>query len=83
METAQLETGHVDSDDYALRALIELMQQKRSSEREIEAAVREASGCLSHQASPGWTARRRRPFRVVGRRFRQGRPASDTHPLAP
>ncbi|MEA2662537.1 MAG: hypothetical protein QOH08_2109, partial [Chloroflexota bacterium] len=51
LESDSAMTDHVDSDDYALRALIELMQQKRSSEREIEAAVREASGCPSHPAS--------------------------------
>jgi hypothetical protein len=63
---------HFDGADYNLRLLIERMQQMRSSEREIEVAVREASGCLSHPAGPRWTVRRRPPFRVVGRRL-QGR----------
>jgi hypothetical protein len=65
-------TDHFDGDDYNLRVLIERMQRMRSSEREIEVAVREASGCRSHAASPRWTARRRPPFRVIGRRL-QGR----------
>ena len=65
-------TDHVDGDDYNLRVLIERMQRMRSSEREIEVAVREASGCLSHAASPRWTERRRPPIRVIGRRL-QGR----------
>jgi hypothetical protein len=51
---------HFDGDDYNLRLLIERMQRMRSSEREIEEAVREASGCLSHPASPRRTARRLR-----------------------
>ena len=65
-------TDHVDGDDYNLRVLIERMQRMRSSEHEIEVAVREASGCLSPPASPRWTARRRPPLRVIGRRL-QGR----------
>ena len=67
-------TDHFDSDDYNLRLLIERMQRTRSSEREIEMAIREASGCPSHPASPRWTARRRPPFRVIGRRLQGGRP---------
>jgi hypothetical protein len=63
---------HFDGDDYNLRLLIERMQRMRSSEREIEEAVREASGCLSHPASPRRTARRRPPFRVIGRRLQGG-----------
>ena len=45
-------TDHFDGDDYNLRVLIERMQRMRSSEREIEVAVREASGCLSHRGQP-------------------------------
>jgi hypothetical protein len=62
-------TAHVDGDDYNLRVLIERMQRMRSSEREIEVAVREASGCLAHPAVPRRTARRRPPVRVIGRRL--------------
>ena len=64
-------TDHFDGDDYDLRVLIERMQRMRSSEHEIEVAVREAS-CLSDPAGPRWTARRRPPLRVIGRRL-QGR----------
>ncbi len=72
MQTTQPMTDHFDGDDYNLRLLIERMQRMRSSEHEIEEAVREASGCLSHPASPRWTVRRRPPFGVIGRRL-QGR----------
>ena len=72
LERESAMTDHFDGDDYNLRVLIERMQRMHSSEREIEVAVREASGCLSHPASPRWTARRRPPFRVIGRRL-QGR----------
>jgi hypothetical protein len=65
-------TDHFGRDDYKLRVLIERMQRVGSSEREIVVAVREASGCLSRPAGPRWTARRRLPFRVIGRRL-QGR----------
>ena len=65
-------TDHFDGDDYNLRVLIERMQQMGRSEREIEVAVREASGCLSHPAGPRRTARRRPPFPLIGRRL-QGR----------
>jgi len=57
METATM-TDLVDRDDYNLRLLIERMQQMRSSEREIELAVREASGCPSQPAVRRRTARR-------------------------
>jgi hypothetical protein len=63
---------HFDGADYNLRLLIERMQQMRSSEREIELAVQEASRSLSHPAGPRRTARRRPPFQVIGRRL-QGR----------
>ena len=59
-------TDHVDGD-YTLRVLIERMQRMHRSEREIEVAVREASGCLGHPARPRWTGRRRPPFLVIGR----------------
>jgi hypothetical protein len=71
MQTTAM-TDQLDGDDYNLRLLIERMQRMDSSEREIEVAVREASGCLSHPASPRWTARRRPPLQVIGRRL-QGR----------
>jgi hypothetical protein len=71
MQTAAM-TDHFDGDDYNLRLLIERMQQMRSSEREIDVAVREASSCLAHPATPRRTARRRPPFRAIGRRL-QGR----------
>jgi hypothetical protein len=60
---------HFDGDDYNLRVLIERMERMGRSEREIEVAVREASGCLLHPVSPRWTARRRPPFRLIGRRL--------------
>jgi hypothetical protein len=81
METTQLETAqlgstgleitrdHFDGDDYNLRVLIERMERMGSSEREIEVAVREASGCPSHPAGPHRTAWRRPRFRVIGRRL--------------
>jgi hypothetical protein len=65
-------TDHFGSDDYNLRVLIERMQRTGSSEREIEMAIREASGCLPRPAGPPWPARRRPPFRAIGRRL-QGR----------
>ena len=66
-------TEQFDGDDYTLRVLIERMQRTGSSEREIEMAVREASGCRSRPAAPRWRAARRRPpFRAIGRRL-QGR----------
>ena len=52
----QAMTDHFDSDDHNLRVLIERMERMGSSEREIEVAVGEASGCRSHPAGP-----RRRP----------------------
>ena len=58
-----------DRDDYNLRVLIERMQQKGSSEHDIEAAVREASRRLEHQARPRAAARRTRPFRTIRRRL--------------
>ena len=74
MQTTQLETGHLgstsleitrdhfDDDDYNLRVLIQWMERMGRSEPEIEAAVREASGCRSHPAGPGSRERRRLPF---------------------
>ena len=62
-------TAPFDGDDYGLRVLIERMQRMGSSEREIEAAVREASGCPSHPTSVHWTTRRRPPLRAIGRRL--------------
>lgn len=72
LERESAMTDHVDGDDYDLRVLIERLQRMRSSEREIEVAVRESSGCFSHPASPRWTERRRPPFRVIGRRLQGG-----------
>jgi hypothetical protein len=72
MQTAATTDRQFDGSDYNLRVLIERMQQKGRSEHEIDEAVREASGCLSRPAGPRWTARRRPPFRVIGRRL-QGR----------
>ncbi len=63
-------TDHFDGDDYNLRVLIERMERMDRSEREIEAAVREASGCLAYPASPRWAARRRPPLQAIGRRLR-------------
>jgi hypothetical protein len=68
MQTTAM-TDHFDGDDYNLRLLIERMQRVDSSEREIEMAVRDASGFLSHPASPPWTARGRPPLQVIGRRL--------------
>jgi hypothetical protein len=65
-------TDDFDGDDYNLRLLIERMERMHRSEREIEVAVQDASGCLSHPGGQRWTARRRPPFRVIGRRL-QGR----------
>jgi hypothetical protein len=48
------------------------VQRMHSSEREIEVAVRDASGCLAHPASRRWTTRRRPPFRLIGRRLQGG-----------
>ena len=62
---------HSDGGDYSLRVLIERMQRLGSSEREIEVAVREASGCPSRPGGPRWTARRRPPFRAIGRRLQR------------
>jgi hypothetical protein len=59
----------LDGGDYNLRVLIERMQRLGSSEREIEVAVREASGCPSRPAGSRWTVRRRPPFRTFGRRL--------------
>ena len=66
-----LETARVsrDGDDYNLRALIERMERMHSSEREIEVAVRDASGCPSHRAGPRTTARPRLALRGIGRRL--------------
>ena len=69
LPTVASRTEHLDADDYNLRVLIERMQRIGSSEREIEMAVREASGCPSRPAGPRRTARRRPPFRVIGRRL--------------
>jgi hypothetical protein len=55
METTAM-TDRFDGADYNLRLLIERMQRMRGSEREIELAVRDASGCPSHPASSRWTA---------------------------
>jgi hypothetical protein len=63
LERASVMSDHVNGDDYNLRLLIERMQRMHRSEREIEVAVREASGCLSHPAGSRWTAQRRLPFR--------------------
>lgn len=41
-----------DRDDYSLRVMIEDMQQKGNSEREIEAAVRDASRRLERKTRP-------------------------------
>ena len=65
-------TDHFDGDDYNLRVLIERMERMHRSEREIEVAVREASGCLSRPAGPRRTARRRPPLRVIGQRLPGG-----------
>ena len=62
-------TEHLDGDDYNLRVLIERMQRLGSSEHEIEVAVREASGCQLRPAGPRRAARRRPPFRAIGRRL--------------
>ena len=66
-----LETARVsrDGDDYNLRALIERMQRMDSSQREMEVAVREASGCPFHPIGPRATARPRLPLRGIGRRL--------------
>ena len=69
LESESVRSHRFDGDDYNLRVLIERMQRLGSSEREIEAAIREASGCPSHSASLHWTARRRPPLRVIGRRL--------------
>jgi hypothetical protein len=63
-------TDAIGGDDYSLRVLIERMEQSGSSEREIEVAVRETSGCPARPRRGHWTARRRPPFRVLGRRLR-------------
>jgi hypothetical protein len=42
----------IDRDDYGLRVLIETMQVQGRSEREITAAVCEASGAKRHIPSP-------------------------------
>ena len=55
-----------DRNDYNLRVMIEDMQQRGSSERDIEAAVRSATRRLDHQARPA--TRRPSRFRVLGRR---------------
>ncbi len=55
MQTTQLETAETDDrdgDDYNLRLLIDRMERMGSSEREIEVAVRDASGCPPHSAIP-------------------------------
>jgi len=62
-------TAPFDGDDYSLRVLIERMQRLGSSEREIEIAVREASGCLARPADSRWSPRRRPPLRAIGRRL--------------
>ena len=70
MQTTRLATAdHFGGDDYTLRVLIERMQRIGSSEREIDLAVRKASGCLAHPASPRRTARRRPSFPFIGRRL--------------
>ena len=58
-----------DGADYNLRALIERMQRMDSSQREMEVAVREASGCPFHPIGPRATARPRLPLRGIGRRL--------------
>jgi hypothetical protein len=55
-------THDYESDDYGLRVLIEEMQQKGASEREIEAAVRAAS----RRAAPRTAPAARRPRRLGG-----------------
>jgi len=62
-------THEFDRDDYSLRVLIERMQQKGSSEHDIEVAVREASRRLEHQARTRPAARRTRPLRVIRQRL--------------
>jgi hypothetical protein len=70
LEGTSAMTEHFDGGDYNLRVLIERMQRLGSSEREIEMAVREASGCRSRPAGPRWRAApRRQPFRAIGRRL--------------
>ena len=71
LERESAMTEHFDGDDYNLRVLIERMQRMGSSEREIEMAVREASGCPSRPADPRWRAPRRPPFRAIGRRLQR------------
>ncbi len=58
----EITRDHFDGADYNLRSLIEQMERMGRSEREIEAAVREASGCHSHPTGPSWRERRRLPF---------------------
>ena len=73
LERTSSMTEHLDGDDYNLRVLIERMQRLGSSEREIEMAVRKASGCRSRPAGPRRRAAQRRPpFSAIGRRL-QGR----------
>ena len=67
-------TAHVDGGDYNLRLLIERMQRTGSPERNIEVAVREASGCVAHPAGQRRTARRRPPLRMIGRRLQGSGP---------
>ena len=55
----------LDKNDFNLRVMIEDMQQRGSTERDIEAAVRSATRRLEHQARP---AARRPRLRVLGRR---------------
>ncbi len=69
LERESAMTDHFGGGDYNLRVLIERMQRMGRSEREIEAAVREASGCPARPAGPRGTSRRRPPLRAIGRRL--------------
>ena len=58
----------LDRDDYRLRVLIERMQREGRSERDIEAAVRAATGRIERDRRR--PSRRPNRFGLLGRRLR-------------